>query len=86
MPPLEAMACGVPVVSSGEASLPEVVGDCAVIVDAYSPESIADGMYRVYTDRELSDDLKKRGMQRAADFTWEKSAQKLHDIYKAVLR
>ena len=86
MPPLEAMACGVPVVSSGEASLPEVVGDCAVIVDAYSPESIADGMYRVYTDRELSDDLRKRGMQRAADFTWEKSAQKLHDIYKAVLR
>ena len=86
MPPLEAMACGVPVVSSGEASLPEVVGDCAVIVDAYSPESIAEGMYRVYTDKELSDDLRKRGMQRAADFTWEKSAQKLHDIYKAVLR
>lgn len=85
MPPLEAMSCGVPVVSSGEASLPEVVGDCAVIVDAYSPESIADGMYRVYSDRELSADLSRRGMERAAEFTWGKFSEKLHSIYEAVL-
>jgi len=84
MPPLEAMACGVPVVSSGEASLPEVVGDCAVIVDAYSSQSICDGMYKIYSDEKLRSDLKKRGTERAAQFTWEKSAQALHDIYKAV--
>jgi len=86
MPPLEAMACGVPVVSSGEASLPEVVGDCAVIVDAYSPESISEGMYRIWTDKALREDLKKRGPQRAAEFSWGKFSEKLHDIYKAVLR
>lgn len=86
MPPLEAMSCGVPVVSSGEASLPEVVGDCAVIVDAYSPDSIADGMYRIYMDRPLREELSKKGMQRAAGFSWERSAEKLHEIYKAVLR
>lgn len=86
MPPLEAMACGVPVVSSGEASLPEVVGDCAVIVDAYSPQSIADGMYKIYSDRGLSDDLRRRGPQRAAEFSWKKSAEKLHSIYEAVAK
>lgn len=86
MPPLEAMACGVPVVSSTEASLPEVVGDCAVMVDAYSPESIADGMYRIYSDRELARDLAEKGMKRAAGFTWNRFSEKLHGIYEAVLR
>ncbi len=86
MPPLEAMACGVPVVSSGEASLPEVVGDCAVMVDAYSPESIAEGMWKIYSDRELAEELGRKGMERAAEFTWGRFSEKLHDIYKAVLR
>ncbi len=86
MPPLEAMACGVPVVTSGEASLPEVVGDCAVIVDAYSPESISNGMYKVWIDEKLSSDLRKRGPQRAAEFSWHKFSEKLHSIYEAVLK
>jgi glycosyltransferase involved in cell wall biosynthesis len=85
MPPLEAMACGVPVVSSSEASLPEVVGDCAVMVDAYSAQSIADGMYRIYKDTALRKELGRKGMERAAGFSWESSAEKLRDIYKAVL-
>ena len=85
MPPLEAMSCGVPVVSSREASLLEVVGDCAVMVDAYSPQSIAEGMYKIWADKELAADLSRRGMERAADFTWHKFSEKLHDIYKAVL-
>ncbi len=84
MPPLEAMACGVPVVSSTEASLPEVVGDCAVKVDAYSPESIAEGMYRVWSDRELAADLAARGMKRAEEFTWHRFSERLHEIYRAV--
>ena len=86
MPPLEAMACGVPVVTSGEASLPEVAGDCAVIVDAYSPESISDGMYKIWTDNKLRDDLIKRGPRRAAEFSWSKFSEKLHSIYEAVLK
>ena len=82
MPPLEAMACGVPVLSSDSASLPEVTADCAVICDAYSCESIADGLFRLYSDDELRKDLSKRGIERAKKFTWEKSAECLYNVYK----
>ena len=81
MPPLEAMACGVPVLSSGEASLPEVTGDCAVICDAYDPKSIAEGMYRLYSDEELRKDLGRKGLQRAQGFTWKRSAEMLMEVY-----
>lgn len=86
MPPLEAMACGVPVVCSKEASLPEVVGDCAVMTDAYDPQSIADGMYRIYSDKVLAEELRVRGLQRAKEFTWHRFSEKLHGIYEAVLK
>lgn len=82
MPPLEAMACGVPVLTSGEASLPEVTGDCAVICDAYSVKSIAKGLYRLYKNPDLRKDLSRRGIERAKIFTWENSAKKLHAIYR----
>lgn len=82
MPPLEAMACGVPVLSSGEASLPEVTGDCAVICDAYSAESIAEGLMKLCSDESLRADLSRRGIERAKTFTWDKSAEILHNVYK----
>jgi glycosyltransferase involved in cell wall biosynthesis len=82
MPPLEAMACGVPVLVSGEASLPEVTGDCAVIVDAYSPENIAEGMSRLYTDSQLRDELSRRGLERAKGFSWDNSAEILYNVYR----
>lgn len=85
MPPLEAMACGVPVLSSGEASLPEVTGDCALICDAYSEESIAEGLYNLYTDENMRKDLSRRGLKRAKNFTWEKSAETLYQIYKELI-
>ncbi|MBE6856422.1 MAG: glycosyltransferase family 4 protein [Ruminococcus sp.] len=82
MPPLEAMACGVPVLSSGEASLPEVTGDCAVICDAYSAESIAEGLMKLCSDDELRKDLGRRGLERAGSFTWDNSAEILYNVYK----
>ena len=85
MPPLEAMASGVPVLSSDAASLPEVTGDCAVICDAYSEESIADGLEKLYSSGELRADLSRRGRERAKLFTWERSAELLYDIYKELI-
>lgn len=82
MPPLEAMACGVPVLTSGEASLPEVTGDCAVICDAYSVKSIAQGLYRLYSDEKLRAELSCKGLERAKGFTWERSAEMLLNVYR----
>ena len=82
MPPLEAMACGVPVLVSDAASLPEVTGDCGVICDAYSEENIADGLYKLYTDTALRADLSIRGRKRAEGFSWDKSAEILYKVYK----
>jgi glycosyltransferase involved in cell wall biosynthesis len=86
MPPLEAMACGVPVLTSGEASLPEVTGDCAVICDAYSVKSIAQGLYRLYSDEKLRKELSVKGLERAKDFTWERSAEMLLEVYRELVK
>lgn len=85
MPPLEAMACGAPVLTTSAASLPEVVGDCAVICDAYSVKSIAQGLYRLYSDKDLRAQLSRKGIERAKGFTWERSAQMLHNIYRELV-
>ena len=85
MPPLEAMACGVPVLTSGEASLPEVTGDCAMVCDAYSVKSIAKGLYRLCTDEKLRQELSRKGIERAKGFTWERSAEMLNNVYKELI-
>jgi len=84
LPVLEAMACGTPVVTSNVSSLPEVAGDAAVLVDPLSVESMVEGTRRVVTGAELRDDLKRRGLQRAAEFTWEKAARQVLDIFEQV--
>ena len=72
LPPLEAAACGTPVVSSDRGALPEVMGDAAVYVDPDSPESIAAGLARVLEDTSLQRQLAATGPRRAALFTWER--------------
>lgn len=86
MPPLEAMACGTPVIVSGSASLPEVVGDCGLIVDAYSEESIADAMGKIADNEELRKQLSEKGIIRAREFSWKKSAEKLYTIYERLVQ
>ncbi len=81
MPPLEAMACGTPVLVSDAASLPEVTGDSAVIVKPDSTDSIAEGLHRLFTDAELRARLSAEGLERAKQFTWERSAAMLFDVY-----
>jgi glycosyltransferase involved in cell wall biosynthesis len=85
LPPLEAMASGTPVVTSNVSSLPEVVGDAALLVDPYDPEAIADGMMRALTDDELRADLRRRGFARAQAYSWDRSVRQIHDIYREVV-
>jgi len=86
LPPLEAMACGVPVLTTHAASLPEVVGEDAVVADPYSPESIAAGLEQLYTDEALRQKLREAGPKRAAQFTWERSAEQLYAVYQEACR
>ena len=85
MPPLEAMACGTPVLTTRAASLPEVVGDCAVIVDPHHTEDIAQGMERLFQDAALRERLRQDGLRRAAMFSWENAAAALYDVYQEAL-
>ncbi len=89
LPPLEAMACGTPVVCSNVASLPEVVGDlrsagapAALTVDPHDIEGLADAMRRVIVDNDLQDELRRRGLARAQRFTWTQTARQVVGVYQ----
>jgi glycosyltransferase involved in cell wall biosynthesis len=84
LPPLEAMACGAPVVTSNTSSLPEVAGDAAVLVDPYSIDSIVEGTERVLNDPAFANELRRRGPVRAREFSWEQSVAQTHGLYEAV--
>jgi glycosyltransferase involved in cell wall biosynthesis len=84
IPPVEAMACGTPVVSADNSSLPEAVGDAAVMVDASDPTSIAKGLEKALTDTELRAKLIEKGYSQAEKFTYEKSAKILLEQIRAV--
>ena len=85
LPPLEAMASGTPVVTSNVSSLPEVVGDAAVLVDPYKAEAIADGILTVLQSAHIREDLRKRGFARVKEYSWARSVQRVRDIYGEVL-
>ena len=81
VPPLEAMACGTPVITSNTSSLPEVVGDAAIMVNPHKINEIASTINRVLENKQLQEDLRQKGYTRAAHFTWVRSAQKMLSIY-----
>lgn len=81
VPPLEAMACGTPVITSNTSSLPEVVGDAAIMVNPRKINEIASAINRVLENKQLQEDLRQKGYTRAAHFTWVRSAQKMLSIY-----
>lgn len=85
LPPLEAMACGTPVVASFAASIPEVVGDAAVLVDPVNIDAITNAMRSILNDDELAADLRQRGLARAAEFSWERTARETIAVYEQVL-
>jgi len=82
LPPLEAMACGAPVVCSGASSLPEVVGDAAILFDPRDVHALTAAMSRVLTDETLRRGLSAQGLARAKRFTWERTAVSTLDVYQ----
>jgi glycosyltransferase involved in cell wall biosynthesis len=86
LPPLEAMAAGTPVVTSNVSSLPEVVGDAALLVDPMDAGAIADAMARLLTDDALHSELSRRGPARAREFSWDIAAQQVHAVYQAATK
>jgi glycosyltransferase involved in cell wall biosynthesis len=84
LPPLEAMASGAPVVTSNVSSLPEVTGDAAVLVDPYDVGAIEAGMHRVLTDPVLAMEMRRKGLLRAREFSWERSVAKTWEVYQEI--
>lgn len=75
LPPLEAMACGAPVICSDASSLPEVVGDAGLLFDAGNPDSLAAVLQQVVSDEPLRKNLSERAVARASEFTWDRTVQ-----------
>jgi glycosyltransferase involved in cell wall biosynthesis len=84
LPPLEAMACGTPVLTSNTSSLPEVVGDAGITVDPLDEAGLAGALLELLSDAGLRAQLSRAGRQRAATFSWERTARETLAVYEAV--
>ncbi len=84
LPPIEAMSCGCPVVTSNVSSLPEVVGEAGIMVDPRDISGLAEAMKRVLTDSKLRDGMVNRGLEQAKKFSWEKAAEQTQEVYDKV--
>jgi len=86
LPPLEAMACGTAVISSNRTSLPEVVGDAALLVDPDDADAIERALSELLSSRARRTELVERGRRRAAEFTWRRCAELTVDAYRMSLK
>jgi glycosyltransferase involved in cell wall biosynthesis len=82
LPPLEAMACGCPVISANTSSLPEVIGDGGLLTDPYDAHGLALLIEKILIDEQFSLELRERGIKRAANFSWERAAAETIDVYE----
>ncbi len=86
LPPLEAMACGTPVLCSDRSSLPEVVGDAALLFDPTEVEAIRAALRRLLRDEALREELSRRGLERARRFSWQRTAEQTLQLYRRLAR
>ena len=84
IPMLEAMACGVPVITSNTSSMPEIAGDAALIIDPFKPEEIMTAMIRLSDDMNLRTQLIEKGFKQSARFSWKSMAQNVLEIYREI--
>jgi len=85
LPVLEAMACGAPVITSNVSSLPEVAGDAALTIDPNRVDGLAEAIGSVLTDESLRGELRRKGLQRANDYSWEETARQTVEVYRRCL-
>lgn len=86
LPPLEAMQCGVPVISSNTSSLPEVVGDCGIMINPYSIVEIAKAISLLYNNLSLRNNLAQKSLKRSSDFLWSKTTETIYNVYQLALK
>jgi len=86
LPVLEAMACGIPVVTSNTSSLPEVAGGAAILVDPYNVNEIVSALYDLLTDKNLQRDMVDKGLERARKFSWDRTAKDTRAVYQNLYR
>ncbi len=86
LPPLEAMACGLPVIVSNVASLPEVVGDAGLLIDPHDVDELTVAMWRILNLPDLRQELIDKGQRQAARFSWERAARETLEIYRLAFR
>ena len=84
IPPVEAMACGTPVITSNTSSLPEAVGDAGILIDPYDVTGLADAVYRVISDEKLRSDLRQKGLKRVKMFSWERAGREFLQTFELV--
>src|SRR6185503_10112276 len=82
LPPLEAMKCGAPVIVGNKTSLPEVVGDAALMIDPFDINAIATAIQKVISNSELRSELRAKGLQRANQFDWKETARRTLAVYE----
>ena len=83
--PLEAMACGIPVIVSKAGAVSEVVEEAGIVLEKSDPENIAEAMKNIFQDQKLREELGAKGRARANEFSWEKTAQQTMDVYRKVV-
>lgn len=86
LPPLEAMACGVPVIASDVSSLPEVVGNTGLLINPHDDEALAQAIQKLIMDPDIRQQLSHKALARSAEFTWDKCVRQTVDVYRQALK